>query len=91
MLFETCCLLMLCNESLFYVVFYDDKSSVYTTFKFLKNEVIKYPVSCILYPVSCNAFGNMSTQLHCWGVSPRYSGLLFPALRLGTGPFTFAI
>ena len=39
----------MCNESLFYVVFYDDKTSVYTTFKFLKNEIIKYPVSCILY------------------------------------------
>ena len=38
-------------ESLFYVVFYDDKTSAYTTFKFLKNEIIKYPVSCILYPV----------------------------------------
>ena len=35
----------MCNESLFYVVFYD-KTSVYTTFKFLKNE-IKYPVSCM--------------------------------------------
>ena len=44
---------MLCHESLFYVVFCDDKTSVYTTFKFLKNERIKYPVSCILYPVSC--------------------------------------
>ena len=39
---------MLCNESLFNVVFYDDKTSVYTTLKFLKNEIIKYPVSCIL-------------------------------------------
>ena len=42
---------MLCNESLFYGVFYDDKTSVYTTFKFLKNEIIKYLVSCILYPL----------------------------------------
>ena len=24
--------------------------ALYTTFKFLKNEIIKYPVSCILYP-----------------------------------------
>ena len=41
--------LMLCNESLFYVEFYDDKTSVVHHAKFLKNEIIK--VYCILYPV----------------------------------------
>ena len=34
---------------------------MYTTFKFLKNEIIKYPVSCILYPVSCNRVKDMGS------------------------------
>ena len=37
--------------SVFYVVLYGDKTTLHTTFKVLKNEIIKSTVSCILYPV----------------------------------------
>ena len=56
----------MCNESLFYLVFYDDKTSVYTPFKFLKNQIIKYPVSCILHPVTITLRGLASRLSHSW-------------------------
>ena len=50
-----CCVMDLC----FMLCFMMTRLAVYTTFTFLKNEIIKYIVSCILYPVcqgdSCRA------------------------------------